>query len=499
MKFFFFPVLLITWISSNAQKQGNIWHFGIKAGIDFSTGIPVAIFNGKTGSDIPLGSNQEGTSVISDSSGKLLFYTGGETIWNRNHIPMPNGTGIMGGVSSTQSSLIVPQPGTNNLFLVFTSDEFQHYLPPSLPKGYRYSVVDMCQDSGRGDVLVNQKNILLLDSATEKLAACEDNSGDGYWILGHKMFSSKFYAWHLTAAGLSTPIVSDIGTTHGRYFYNSTWNSGSAQGQLKFNAQGTQIALAIGNYDPAMVDLFDFNKSTGTVSNFCHIAIDSLLQKRSYGVEFSPDGSKLYAGVAGGVGGIRVYQYDLTAGGGNCNAIISSQFQVFRSNVGTHVTGMQIGPDNKIYLLCNTVYDLGRINFPNLPGSACGFDSSVISFSPGKSDYAIPAFIAGYKYHNGIPCQIVNPPVSIDSSCSLDVQIRPYPNPFNNVLIVDKKPTTCKVAMDIYNILGQLVVKGKIINNGRNEIRLSNLSAGIYYYKFTSNDNILTGGKILKL
>jgi hypothetical protein len=493
MKLFLSTIMLITPFISNGQKQGNIWHFGTRAGLDFKSGVPVVISGGKTGTDVPLGGNQEGTSCISDSAGNLLFYTGGATIWNRNHDPMPNGTGIMGGVSSTQTSIIVPKPGSNNLFFVFTSDEFQNYSQPWFPRGYRYSVIDMCQDSSRGDVLINQKNILLLDSSTEKLAVCEDALGNGYWIMGHKMFSNKFYSWRLTSNGISNPVISNIGTIHGRDSIHHQWNAGSAQGQMKFNSAGTKLALAIGNHDPATIEVFDFDKTTGIVSNFCHMAMDSTLYKRSYGVEFSPDGSKLYAGVNGGVGGIFLYQFDLNSG--DCNSLIASATKIFQSSVVPQMTGMQLAPDNKIYIVSIGNY-LDCINSPNLSGIASNFTPAAILISPGKNAYSLPTFIAGYKYHNKIACNTTSTPP--DSSCSLNLKTKIYPNPSNNILIVDKNSTRCKVTMNLYNMIGQLILKGKIINDGHNEIQLSNLAAGIYYYSLISDGSILLMGKVLK-
>jgi hypothetical protein len=40
-------------------------------------------------------SYQEGCATISNSSGQLLFYTDGITVYNRNHQVMPNGTGLL--------------------------------------------------------------------------------------------------------------------------------------------------------------------------------------------------------------------------------------------------------------------------------------------------------------------------------------------------------------------------------------------------------------------
>jgi hypothetical protein len=409
MRFSSFIIFLISSFTCVAQKQGDIWYFGIKAGLDFTTGTAVPIFNGETGTDVS-GDNQEGTTSISDSTGNLLFYTGGKTMWNRNHTAMPNGTDLLGGTSATESSIIIPKPGTTHLFYVFTADEFQNYF--TLPQqGYRYNVVDMCLDGGNGDIVSGEKNIMLLDSSTEKLAACEDFSGNGYWILGHKMFSDAFYAWHLTNTGIDAPVISHIGTIHGWDNEHSSWVPGSAQGQMKFNPQGTKIALVIGNFDPAILDIFNFDKSTGLVNSSCHIAIDSLLHKSAYGLEFSPDGSKLYVALSGGTVGRVLYQYHVTAAGSNCSAVIASKAQIYQTGDGI-AGGFQLAPDNKIYLLLDENNDLSCINSPNATGNAVDFNPSAITISPGINSYTLPSFIAGYKYHNTIACSVV--PITID-------------------------------------------------------------------------------------
>jgi len=94
-----------------SQKQGNIWYFGDHVGLDFSTGNPITLVNGQTDASV------EGTAVMSDSSGALLFYSDGSKIWNRNHQIMPNGDSLLGHWSSTQSSLIIPLPGSSKSVL----------------------------------------------------------------------------------------------------------------------------------------------------------------------------------------------------------------------------------------------------------------------------------------------------------------------------------------------------------------------------------------------
>ena len=70
---------------SQAQGEANIWYFGQNAGIDFNSGSPVALTNGQLVTD-------EGCATISNSSGQLLFYTDGITVYNRNHSIMVNGS-----------------------------------------------------------------------------------------------------------------------------------------------------------------------------------------------------------------------------------------------------------------------------------------------------------------------------------------------------------------------------------------------------------------------
>jgi gliding motility-associated-like protein len=403
-KILLFIPMLLNLAVMQAQKQCNIWYFGNHCGLDFSSGIPNMISNGQTGSDIPPWDVQEGTSCISDSSGSLLFYTSGKTIWNRNHISMPHGTGLLGGTSSTQSSLIVPLPGSENIFYVFTSDEYQNLGA----NGYRYSIVNMCLDNGLGDVISNDKNILLCGPSTEKLSACADAAGTGYWITGHKMYSDAFYSWHLTSAGITDTAISPIGTIHGWDYLHSTWNNSSGQGEMKFNQNGTKLALAMSNYDPAYLDLFNFDNNSGIISNFCHFVIDSALFSRIWGVEFSPDGSKLYATLSGGSGGKRIYQFDLNAGGGNCDSIQSSKFLLFQSYINGVMTGIKSAPNGKIYVVGNTLYDLCSIDFPNVGGTGAGFNLSAVNLS-GQNNYELPNMVAGCAYYNTITSNSIVP------------------------------------------------------------------------------------------
>ena len=108
-------ILISSIFCSSAQNEGNIWYFGENAGLDFNSGFPIALTDGQLNTN-------EGCASISDNNGDLLFYTDGMTVYNKNHIIMPNGFGLLGNTSSTQSGIIIKKPTSNTIYYLFTAD-----------------------------------------------------------------------------------------------------------------------------------------------------------------------------------------------------------------------------------------------------------------------------------------------------------------------------------------------------------------------------------------
>jgi hypothetical protein len=98
---------------------------------------------------------------------------------------------------------------------------------------------------------------------------------------------------------------------------------------------------------------------------------------------------------------------------------------------------------------------------------------------------------------------VVTPPPATaatltDSACNLSLKVKVYPNPADKKLIIDKKRTVCNVFANIYNTAGQLMVKGRKVGDGYNEIDLSGLAAGVYFYEFIADEKVLLSGTFLK-
>jgi len=145
----FLLFLLFVSYSSLAQREGNIWYFGNEAALDFNKWVP------RSNNDSKMYA-REGCASISDSDGKLVLYTNGETVWNGEHEIMVNAEDLWGNQTSTQSGIIVPHPGKSNLYYVFTVDQFDG------GKGLSYSIVDMNMPGGKGGIYPDQKNLKFL-------------------------------------------------------------------------------------------------------------------------------------------------------------------------------------------------------------------------------------------------------------------------------------------------------------------------------------------------
>ena len=229
------------------QKENYVWYFGDNAGIDFNSGIPVALpYNPMI--------QLEGCATISDGNGNLLFYTNGLNAWNRNLIQMPNGDSLGGEFSSTQSTLIVQKPGSNLLYYVFTvGGQFSSNL------NFSYSIIDMSLNSGNGDVTI--KNNLIDTLVSEKLTGVKCSNDSDVWIMVHGVNNNNFYCYKLTSGGLiAPPVVTSIGPVIPNLSINK-----DLIGYMKFSADGTKIAYAAN--ETSYIDLFDFNSATGVVTN----------------------------------------------------------------------------------------------------------------------------------------------------------------------------------------------------------------------------------------
>ncbi|MEI7736880.1 MAG: hypothetical protein WCI49_15535, partial [Ferruginibacter sp.] len=299
-KILFFLLAWLTGYSyiANAQ-QGNIWYFGINAGLDFNVTPPRTLTNGAM-------TTFEGCATICNKKGQLLFYTDGIKVYDRTHTVMPNGSGLLGNSSSTQSAIIVPNPGDSNIYYIFTADCAEN----SFVNGYNYSVVDMRLNNNLGNI-TTQKNISLYKPCTERLTAVKAANGIDYWVITKGLNNNSFLAYKIDCSGINvTPVISNTGRVH---TYDPDKYVGT--GQMKVSPDGRKLSLPI-LWPVTLVQLFDFDNNTGIVSNAIDLPDFNPGIGHIYGLEFSPNSKLLYVST---VFDNSIHQYDITSG--NATAI----------------------------------------------------------------------------------------------------------------------------------------------------------------------------------
>ncbi|MFK8037054.1 MAG: gliding motility-associated C-terminal domain-containing protein [Crocinitomicaceae bacterium] len=350
-----------------AQNEGNIWYFGEYAGIDFNSGTPVALSNSAM-------YTPEGCASICDNNGNLLFYTHGETIYNSNHVPMPNGTGLPGNPSSVQSSIVIKKPGSNAIYYVFTMDAVEN----SFANGFQYVEVDMTLQGGLGDVSMTLAAPIYAPNISEQLTAIQHQNGVDFWVIirTNDSLNSSFRSYLLTASGLSTtPVITNL------LNFNAGWTglSGSPNGQKLASASS----------------LFDFDNLTGVISN--HVELFTGF----YDGEFSPNSQYFYTfrNVVDSITNVfsqQLLQFDCMAG--TANDIINSEIIIWSSNGGNGFRAtMQLAPDNKIYVAKGVSSFLGVISNPNFQGISCNYLDNGFPLANGTlSLYGLPALVGSY-------------------------------------------------------------------------------------------------------
>ena len=411
-KIYFILLLILCFTSGYAQREAGIWYFGANAGINFNSGAPVALTNGNL-------NTQEGCATYSDKDGNLLFYTDGSTVYNAQHSEMQNGSGLLGQNSSTQSAIVIPKPGSSSIYYIFTvdapnkqnaDDDFTNDIGDGKNDGLNYTEVDMRLNGGLGGV-TNKNNPLTTYNpsnsdetkfkCSEKITAVQHADGISFWVITH--FIDNFYAFKITRSGVQTkPVISKTLIT-----VPLTGYLANAQGYLKSSPNGKKLAVAHGatktsdllivktgeivlRRNTGKVFLYDFNNSTGLISNETGI----LSGENPYGVEFSSKSKKLYVNSNEfnseyNITGSTLYQFDLESS--NITAS-KTKIRSFDFNAGA----LQLAIDEKIYIAGYVPMENGRsrltvINNPEANASSCIFGE--FSLNSRKSLLGLPPFI----------------------------------------------------------------------------------------------------------
>jgi hypothetical protein len=466
--------ILIIFISSfcPAQKYGNIWYFGDKAGIDFNTCATIALTNGQN-------IGPEGSATICDTSGQLLFYTNSDTVWNKQGYAMSNGA-LVSSNGTLSQVIIIPQPSLQNMFYIITTQ-----IQGQSSLNLQYHVVNMNLNGGLGDV-VSKNNLLIASTITEQIAATYHNNGTDIWFITHEYGNNKFLCYLVNSTGInSSPVISNVGPAI------VPCNSGmNARGEIKFSPDGKKVAFnnnGIGNNPNSdYMCLFDFDNATGIVSNPINLAYE----RGGYGLSFSPDNTKLYAATwkalnFTSVDSNKVFQFDIS---GNDSVTISNTKTILYKvplTSGSPFGSLKIGPNGKIYVSYSNSNYIGVINSPNQSGISCNYTPNGFYLGGRTTRMGLNNYIE-YKTYCGN--------VNVNEFIKLNT-FDLFPNPTTGIINI--KATDGCSSIAIYNSLGELIYENKksLVTE---QIDISKQKPGIYFckVKVQNGENIF---KIIKM
>ena len=392
LKTFWFLLLLSSLYSPIlfAQREADNWIFGEWAGLNFTSGDPVPIFNqGNSGGFF-------GT-VMSDSTGNLLFYSNGNTVWNRNDDIMMNGSGLLPEHNAAwQNTITFPKPGSTTQYYLF-SVSHQYF-----PDGLYYSVIDMTLDGGFGGV-TSLKNIKLETAAmaASQLFALKNDTGDGYWVISRLYNDDRYICFKVDETGIHPdPVYSSPAIYR---------EMGSADGRIRVSPDKKNVITSYHTNDmtepPMGLEVCTFNKSTGFIDFQYMISRPDLLGGYCvpWDCEISPDSKFLYVSysmIISSPSGWALCQYNMNLIGdsaafyNSCTKVLDKAGQ-----------SLQLSNDGRIYTSCLESncdppwsYFTSVVNKPWESGPACDFDTCSIYLGGRNNSWRTINILLDYLY-----------------------------------------------------------------------------------------------------
>jgi gliding motility-associated-like protein len=366
------------------ERRANIWYFGQNAGIDFNEAPPVALNDSQM-------SAPEGCSAISDRNGKIILYTDGVDVYDKEHTQLTT-SDLGGNQGSTQSALIVPFTNDETRYYIFTTEEIYGTNTYQL----KYSVFDLKLKNGLGDIV--EKDILLLSPSTERITASTN------WLIAHEYGNNTFRSYPITANGIGNPVYSNIGMDH------PTVSSQAGEGYMKLGANDL-VAVALSDGTDNYIELFDLDQNTGTLSNYRQIDLTSDgANGQVYGLEISPGGNKILASVNNPANS-QIFEYYLDSLG-DPQSLPGNRF-----DSGLDLGSIQIAPDGQIYVAINNSGTLGTITPNEDTTVVSNLDVSAAPFTLAggtQSRLGLPNFI------QSISSPALTPAMTVASACPGD-------------------------------------------------------------------------------
>ena len=498
---------------------------------------------------------------ICDKNGNLLFYSNGCAIADYNESIITGGEIINDGTyhdtycgafdyySVAQGITNFFQPESNDTILLIHQKIDAHSFGPAVSDILLTKVV---VDSEQNLSAISVDESLLSDTIiASHLSVCRHGNGKDWWLFCSELFSTNQYSLLFTSNGIEGPFEQSIGDT--------ARLGGNGSGGSVFSPDGTKYV----KYDiKSDIQIFDFDRCTGTLSNYIQIPIQDLSDTVfAAGIAISPNSRFLYASSTD-----FIYQFDLESSDIAASKIIVAEYDGFIDSFGqtTYFYMAELAPDGKIYISSNGGKQiLHIIHNPNEQGIACNIEQHGIIFNNYMSG-GLPHFpnfrlgpileiqpnfttiinndtvqffnntIGGTDFHwdfgdnvtsiAASPEHIYEEPgqyivtLTAMESCVEEVfvdtlnviftdvyerfsnrETAVYPNPNNGIFTIEFLDTLYpNSSWNLTNTFGKIIQSGQITQQ-KEEVITKNMSAGVYLLEIRDENEIIAIHKVLIL
>lgn len=342
-------LVLFSMSAAMAQTEYATWVFGTNAGLTFNNGSGGILDTPRVILNLPIDTREGSSSYSHPCVGSLTLYAMGETAYDATGRVLDNGTVLSGGSSSSQGALWVRDVSRPLSVYLF--------IPPDMTDvsatGTQHYTLNRAELGADGRWKMVERDVVLDPRpGSERIAATHDAAGTGYWVVTQYTDSIarniEFVAYHVTMSGIDpVKVVSR--------FISSTVPHQA--GIMKFSINGKRLAMT--SVDDVVIGLYDFDPSSGVVSQQRQITLAALpeWQRASfcYGLTFTTSGNFLYTSVrALGTDGITrssIVRLSVPLLNFDQNVVPEQIYAATLTN--PYPAALQLGPNGKIYFTFN--------------------------------------------------------------------------------------------------------------------------------------------------
>ncbi|MEP7196008.1 MAG: hypothetical protein ABI851_05770 [Saprospiraceae bacterium] len=422
-------------------------------------------------------------ACISDKNGDLKIWSNNCSVFNSNYDTLIGDSQLKenrnrnycdnnGGWPFNNSVIILPWPGSDDLYHMFYTDDSGSIFADEkygLFFSYLYGAVIDFRNNSLGEITEVRK-LLYNDTITvSNLTACRHSNGKDWWICT-PMDAKPCYALHtLSDSGYSFHHKQCIGT--------ESFGLDDAFGQACFSPNGKYYARYSGTKG---IHFFKFNNSTGILSD--QLIIPEAIQppySLEGGICFSPNSRFLYQLQEGKY----VFQYDVTESNIIASRVLIDTLDLTKSGQ-ERITNFQhaaLGPDGRIYISGNgsNTY-LNVINRPNCKGKDCELVQQAIKI-PVLDEGGVPNVPHFIDWKEVYPdCIISNVKYLPEFLQGVSISIK------NHIVQIKINNEDLDSQFALLTIEGKILEMDKMNNNVKS-IELNNYLSGIFLLRISKN------------